>query len=369
MRDLQSNRTIYVSRATGEMGTAGDANSLFPSVSADGRYVAFESLAANLSTEDADLINDVFVRDLQTNTTTYVSRASGGSGAGGDGHSFAPSISADGRYVAFESEANNLSGADDNAVRNVFVRDLQTGVTTYVNQAIGGAAAGGDSSEPSISADGRYVAFSSHANNLTTDDNDTYQNIYVRDLQASTITYVSRAGGATGAAADNDSTGSSISADARLVAFRSDANNLSSEDDDGYPNVFVRDVLGSPAGPPGAGPDTTGPAVSGSPLTRANGTIRVDRRGRFRLFCGRYSEPVTGTCGGRSAAARRKRTLRLGNRAFSAQAGRRVMVRFRLSRASLTRLKAAKRVRMRGVVVVRDAVGNATTARFRFTLK
>jgi AAA ATPase domain len=84
-------------------------------------------------------------------------------------------------------------------------------------------------------------------------------------------------------------------------------------------------------------------------------------------FATLYSEPVTGTCGGRSA--RRKRTLRLGNRAFSAQAGRRVMVRFRLSRAGLTRLKAAKRVRMRGIVVVRDAVGNATTARFRFTLE
>ena len=367
VRDLQSNRTVYVSRATGEMGSAGNGDSIFPALSADGRYVAFESTAANLSTEDTDPTNDVFVRDLQTNTTTYVSRASGGSGAGGDGHSFAPSISADGRYVAFESVANNLSGADDNAVRNVFVRDLQTGVTTYVNQAGGGAAVGGDSSEPSISADGRYVAFSSHANNLAADDNDNEENVYVRDLQAGAITYVSRAGGATGAAGDNDSEGPSISADARLVAFRSDANNLSAEDDDDYPNVFVRDVLGTPAGPPTPGPDTTGPAVSGSLLTRANGTIRVDRRGRFRLFCGRYSEPVTGTCGGRSV--RRKRTLRLGNRAFSAPAGRRLMVRFRLSRAGLTRVKAAKRVRMRGVVVVRDAVGNATTARFRFTLR
>jgi Tol biopolymer transport system component len=367
VRDLQSSRTVYVSRATGEMGSAGNADSIGPSVSADGRYVAFESLAANLSTEDTDLINDVFVRDLQTNTTTLVSRASGGGGAGGDGHSFAPSISADGRYVAFASEANNLSGADDNAERNVFVRDLQTGVTTYVNQAGGGAAVGGDSSEPSISAGGRYVAFSSEANNLAADDNDNEENVFVRDLQASTITYVSRAGGATGAGGDNDSGGPSISSDARFVAFTSAANNLSTEDNDTYANVFVRDVLGSPAGPPGAGSDTTGPAVSGSRLTRANGTIRVDRRGRFRLFCGRYSEPVTGTCGGRSV--RRKRTLRLGNRAFSAQAGRRAMVRFRLSRTGLARLKRAKRVRMRGVVVVRDAVGNATTARFRFTLK
>ena len=368
VRDLQSNRTVYVSRATGEMGSAGNGDSIFPSLSADGRYVAFESTAANLSTEDTDPTNDVFVRDLQTNTTTYVSRASGGSGAGGDGHSFAPSISADGRYVAFASEANNLSGADDNAERNVFVRDLQTGVTTYVNQAGGGAAVGGDSSEPSISADGRYVAFSSHANNLAADDNDNEENVYVRDLQAGTITYVSRASGATGAAGDNDSDGPSISGDARFVAFTSAANSLSTEDNDDYPNVFVREVLGSPGGPPGAGPDTTGPAVSGSALTRANGTIRVDRRGRFRLFCGRYGEPVTGTCGGR-AAARRQRTLRLGNRAFSAPAGRRVMVRVRLSRAGLARLKAAKRVRMRGAVVVRDAVGNATTARFRFTLK
>ena len=81
---------------------------------------------------------------------------------------------------------------------------------------------------------------------------------------------------------DHDSDGPSISSDARFVAFTSAANNLSTEDNDTYANVFVRDVLGSPAGPPGAGPDTTGPAVSSSRLTRANGTIRVDRRRRRR---------------------------------------------------------------------------------------
>ena len=217
------------------------------------------------------------MRDLQTNTTTFVSRAPGGSGAGGDSPSFAPSISADGRYVAFESAANNLSGADDNGVNNVFVRDLQNGVTTYVNQAIGGAAADGKSSEPTISADGHYVAFSSQANNLTADDNDTYQNIYVRDLQASTTTYVSRAGGATGAAADNVSEGPSISGDARLVAFSSEADNLSTEDDDGYTNIFVRDVqegITALAEPASSGP----PDPSGTDDNSFNPSISADGR-------------------------------------------------------------------------------------------
>src|SRR5206468_119617 len=111
-------------------------------------------------------------------------------------------------FVAFASEANSLSGADNNNYRNVFVRDLQTNTTTYVSRASGSAGAAGDddSDSDSISADGRYVAFDSKANDLSGADNNTYKNIFVRDLKGTnTTTYVSRASGATGTAGDGDS--------------------------------------------------------------------------------------------------------------------------------------------------------------------
>ncbi|MDP8942876.1 MAG: hypothetical protein M3N16_01955 [Actinomycetota bacterium] len=113
---------VLVSRV-GPSGAGGDGGSESPAISADGRYVAFESNADNLSAEDNDAVLNVFVRDTQTGTTTLVSRAHGPGGAGGDGDSYGPAISADGRYVAFGSEADNLSAWDNDAVRDVFVRD------------------------------------------------------------------------------------------------------------------------------------------------------------------------------------------------------------------------------------------------------
>ena len=388
VRDLQTTVTSYVSRATGPTGVSGNGDSYYPSISADGRYVACSSPAASLSPDDGDplydifvrdlqsnrtiyvsratgemglpatripssprspatgatspssrlprtsaprtptLVNDVFVRDLQTNTTTFVSRASGGSGAGGDGHSFAPSISADGRYVAFESEANNLSGADDNAVRNVFVRDLQTGVTTYVNQAIGGAAAGGDSSEPSISADGRYVAFSSDANNLTTDDNDTYQNVYVRDLQASTITYVSRGERRHGSGGRQRLRRAFHlrRREVRRVQVGRQQPQLRGQRQ--LPERLRAGRARLAGGPAGGRPGHHRPGCLGQP---ADARQRNDPGGPPRPFQA-LLRPVQRARDGHvrrperapvRAAARRKRTLRLGNRAFSAQAGRR----------------------------------------------
>jgi hypothetical protein len=130
--------------------------------------------------------------------------------------------------------------------------------------------------------------------------------------------------------------------------------------------------------PAGAGDDRAGrhnrPGLSGRALTLANGVIRVSRRGRFRLFCGRYAEPVTGRCGGRSvgrvgAAQGAARLLLLGRRSFTAQTGQRAVIRFRLSRRNLRALKKAKRIRMRGSVTARDVLGNATSVSFRFTLR
>jgi Tol biopolymer transport system component len=254
VRDRAINTTTLVSRADGPTGAGGDDRSREASISADGRLVAFESLANNLSREDRDGTDDIFVRDLATSRTTLVSRAPGALGAAGDLRSVEASISANGRAVVFTSLANNLSGDDRDGTFDVFVRNLVTNTTTLASRAAGAAGAGGDdlSFEPSITRDGRLVAFASLARNLSGEDADTTFDVFVRDLVTNTTTLVSRAAGAAGAAGDRDSFRPSISAGGRFVAFDSLGNNLSGEDADGTADVFVRDVLGPPTS--GAGP-------------------------------------------------------------------------------------------------------------------
>jgi Ca2+-binding RTX toxin-like protein len=147
--------------------------------------VTFSSSANNLSAEDADGTNDAYVRDLQTDTTILASRADGPAGAAGADESGTSTLSADGRLVAFHSLADNLSTEDDNAVRNVFVRDLLAGTTRLVSRApgpAGAAATGGDSAFPVLAAGGRHVAFESAADNLSADDVNSVNNLFVRSL-------------------------------------------------------------------------------------------------------------------------------------------------------------------------------------------
>jgi Tol biopolymer transport system component len=256
--------TLLVS--SGLFGQEGTNSSFAPSMSGDGRYVAFESTAANLHPDDTDVIRDVFVRDLSTGGITLVSRANGGSGAKGNGTSRHGSISADGRYVAFESASTNLHPADIDGLADVFVRDLLTGAVTLASRAsgAGGAKGGNGSNDPSISADGRHVVFSSFAANLHPDDTDANQDVYVRDLQAAATTLASRASGAAGAKGNDDSFGPRISADGQHVAFASGATNLHPDDGDGGTDVFSRGLQTSAttlvsraAGAAGANGDAT----------------------------------------------------------------------------------------------------------------
>jgi Tol biopolymer transport system component len=244
VRDLATGVTTLVSRAGGLGGEGGNDGSSRPSISADGRLVAFSSFAANLSTDDDDAFEDVFVRDMALGTTTLVSRASGRTGPAGDHASFAGVISADGSRVAFVSAAINLSDVDDPASQDVFVRDLAAATTTLASRAdgAGGVPADGSSLSPALSADGRYVVFSSLASTLSTEDDDFFRNVFVRDLATGTTTLVSRAAGAFGAAGDGHSFEPSLSGDGRLVAFSSEADNLSAEDDDASEDVYVRDL-------------------------------------------------------------------------------------------------------------------------------
>jgi LPXTG-site transpeptidase (sortase) family protein len=216
----------------------GNGSSAFPSISPDGRYVAFQSNASNLVAGDVGGWQDIFVRDRGTNTTTLVSVNS--SEVQGNASSYRPSISANGRYVAFESNASNLVAGDANGMSDIFVRDIQAGTTTLVSVAFDGESMGNDDSyDPSISADGRYVAFYSSAANLVTGDANGQSDVFVRDLQAGTTTRISVDTG--GNDADNWSSAPSISSDGRYVAFESAATDLVAGDVNGRNDIFLRD--------------------------------------------------------------------------------------------------------------------------------
>jgi hypothetical protein len=268
--------TVLLSRASGVDGAAADGDSgLNVAISNSGRFIAFESSADNLSGGDDGAVQNVFLRDTQNNTTRLVSRASGLAGVGGNGDSGSPAISPGGRYVAFESSADNLSGQDNDAVQNVFVRDTQTAATTLVSRASGpaGTAASADSRNPSVSDTGA-VSFDSAANNLSAEDATGTRDVFLRDVQASTTTLVSRVSGTTGAGGDADSYDSSVSQDGTRVAFTSEANNLSTADNDAVTNVYVylvtsRFVVAASQanGRPGAGAD----AASSEPAISADG--------------------------------------------------------------------------------------------------
>jgi Tol biopolymer transport system component len=237
VHDRQTGQTTRVSVATG--GGQANLDSLDPSISADGRYVAFVSAATNLVSGDTNNFQDIFVHDRQTGQTTRVSVASDGTQA--NGHSYAPSISADGRYVAFASLASNLVSGDTNGAWDVFVHDRQTGETTRVSVASDGTQAIGFffGSSPSISADGRYVAFDSWATNLVSGDTNDKPDVFVHDRQTGQTTRVSVS--SDGTQANNGAIYPSISADGRYVAFESNSTNLVSGDTNSVTDIFVHD--------------------------------------------------------------------------------------------------------------------------------
>ncbi len=236
LRDTQTGKTTRVSISSS--GAQANGESFGPSISPDGRYVAFYSDASNLAPGDTNNADDVFVHDNQTGATTRVSISSTGDQS--DGGSYSPSISLDGRYVAFLSDATNLVAGDTNRLRDVFVHDAVTGATTRVDVSTNGdQALGGPSASPAISADGRFVAFSTFAYSLIMADTNFESDIYVHDLQTGTTTRVSV--DSTGFEVDGNSFDPSISADGRFVAFDSDAFSLVPEDTNDSIDVFVYD--------------------------------------------------------------------------------------------------------------------------------
>jgi len=296
VRDMKTGATTLVSRASGTDGAVAEYDAYGPSVSADGRYVAFSSSAESLSPDDA-ATSDVFVRDLATATTTLVSRATGLAGAAADAESYEPAISADGRHVAFASRADDLSSEGTGpGSADIFVRDLDTGVTELISRASGATGAvASESYAPSISADGSHVAFSSpSALNPEDFDQPSFpMDVFLRDRSTATTILVSRMSGATGAPGDVQSETPAISADGQHVAFISDAKLTGQR---GYGrNVFVRDIVAgttklATVGDEGrAGDAKRNPSISADGRyvafqTRGNELSPVDADGRVDVF-------------------------------------------------------------------------------------
>ncbi|KAA3614560.1 MAG: hypothetical protein DWQ01_00835 [Planctomycetota bacterium] len=206
-------------------------------MSADARFVAFESVASNLISADNNGVRDIFVRDRQLGTTVCASVDS--NGVLGNGACYAPALSADGRYVAFHSEASNLVPGDTNGVADIFVRDLQSGQTERVSVDSGGVQGAYWSFYPAISADGRFVAFESWSNNLVAGDNNWTWDIFVHDRQTQVTERVSV--DSLGAEGLGFSVEATISADGRFVAFRSESDSLVPNDTNGFWDIFVHD--------------------------------------------------------------------------------------------------------------------------------
>jgi hypothetical protein len=217
-------------------GLEANGASAHPVLSSDGRYVAFSSQATNLVAGDTNGHMDIFVRDRVAGTTERVSVNS--AGLEGSDDSAEPSISADGRYVAYWSAASNLVPADSNGVPDVFVRDRQAGTTERVSIGSDGTEGDFPSNYPAISADGNFVTFESNATFLHGGPFIVGQ-IYVRNRPAHTTERVSN--DPNGIAGDDESLSPFLSADGRYVAFVSHATNLVSGDTNGVQDIFVHD--------------------------------------------------------------------------------------------------------------------------------
>jgi Tol biopolymer transport system component len=299
LRDRLTGETTRISVST--LGAQGDHASGGPDISADGRYVVFHSLASNLVDGDNNWVEDIFMQDLVTKVTTRLSLAS--DGTEGNGRSTYPSISANGRFVTFQSLANNLVAGDNNGVEDIFVHDRLTGETTRVSVASDGTQGDQWSDQASISPDGLSVVFRSYASNLVQGDvnnvcdtdqdgvfDDNCQDIFLhRSLTGETI-LVSVA--SDGTLANNWSGWPSVSLYGRYVVFQSWAEHLVENDTNAWSDIFVHDT---------ASGETTRVSVASDGSQADNYSVfpSISANGRFLTFYSCASNLVDGDTNGR----------------------------------------------------------------------
>ena len=223
--DTLTDRIVLVSVSSN--GAPSTRDSLRPSISSNGRYVVFNSTDAMLSGDVGTFVSHIFIRDIIGGTTDLISRSS--NGAIGDASSFFPEISDNGNFVVFESNANNLVVQGGGSNKGIFYHDLRSGVTELVSVALDGGLGDNESSSPSISANGQFVAFKSGANNLVDDIVQLrFKDIFVRDMFSGKTAQVNI--NINREAADNHSSNPRISSDGKFIVFQSIADNLVAND-------------------------------------------------------------------------------------------------------------------------------------------
>ncbi len=233
-RDLTTGALALVSASAG--GTLSNGSSERPAITPDGRYIAFASTATNLVASGEVFFNyDIFRKDMNTGEVLLVTSIAGGAASGAS--ATRPAITPDGRFVAFESTAGNLGFANPSQLVNTYVRDIATGQTWLASSNAAGAMGNGASQRASISADGRFVAFDSLANNLVTGDSGNGSDIFRKDLATGAIIRLSV--DPLGAPANEQSAGASISADGAKVGFISAASNLIANDTNNQADAFL----------------------------------------------------------------------------------------------------------------------------------
>ena len=291
--------TERISVASRSRDFAVDASSSAPALSADGRYIAFVSLASNIVQGSGQQQYHIYVKDRQTGIIERISTAQ--NGTEGNGPSVHPTISADGRFVAFESEATNFVPGDTNAIftfpngcSDVFVKDRLTGAIERVSTASDGMQANQNSGAAAISADGRFVAFASAASNLVTGDTNRLQenahtgvDVFVKDRLTGAIERVSTA--SDGSEGNNNSGNrvNPISAEGRYVAFASGASNLVPGDTEECVDIFVKDRLTGTI-------ERVSTASNGSPANLSCFDPSLSADGRYVAFISRASNLVHG---------------------------------------------------------------------------
>jgi hypothetical protein len=236
--DTQTGARTMVS--VNNQGQPGDQFAGDPAISGNGRYVAFDSFSDNLVPNDTNDAGDVFVRDTQTNTTTRISLTSAGTEVTDD--SYNPSISDDGRYVIFTSDSDDLSPLDGNVSSDIYLHDNQTGATTLMSTYGDGTPTDSGAWSGEISADGSTVVFDTDTGiNIANDENGS-DDVYTRPRTSRSFTWVSRPVGGNTDGEGGGGDDPSISADGRFVAFDSNADDLDLlPDTTGFVNVYVRD--------------------------------------------------------------------------------------------------------------------------------
>jgi len=217
----------------------GNGISSSPSISSDGRYISYWSEATNLVLNDTNAVRDVFLYDVSTKTTTRVSVNKNGSQ--GNGNSHYPSISADGRYVSYWSSANNLVDGDTNNKDDIFLWDRQTNKTTRISLSNIGLQGNGSSQDQAISGDGKYLVYTSLATNLVPGDTNTKSDIFLYDILNDSTTRISV--DSKGLQANGNSSSASISTNGRFVTYQSEATNLITGDTNASADIFAYDIL------------------------------------------------------------------------------------------------------------------------------